>query len=97
MRVMLVQAFRAHQRCVWLDLEAGATVATAIRQAAESEAFAGTNLADCPVGVHGALVEPAHRLQDGDRLEFYRPLLMQPMAARRRRADAARKRTAESP
>lgn len=58
-------------------------------------------LADIPVklGIHSRLLEqPAdYQLQDGDRLEVYRPLVIDPKAARRQRADKAKraKRAAE--
>jgi uncharacterized protein len=38
------------------------------------------------LGVFGRRIEPEHILQDGDRLEIYRPLLLDPMEARRKRA-----------
>lgn len=38
------------------------------------------------LGVFGRRVQPGHRLHDGDRVEVYRPLRLDPMEARRRRA-----------
>jgi putative ubiquitin-RnfH superfamily antitoxin RatB of RatAB toxin-antitoxin module len=37
-------------------------------------------------GVFGRVVPAEHRLQEGDRVEIYRPLLLDPRAARRARA-----------
>ena len=39
-----------------------------------------------PVGVFGKRVALDHRLADGDRVEIYRPLEIDPKEARRRRA-----------
>jgi putative ubiquitin-RnfH superfamily antitoxin RatB of RatAB toxin-antitoxin module len=38
------------------------------------------------LGIHSRRVEADHVLRDGDRVEIYRPLALDPMAARRRRA-----------
>jgi hypothetical protein len=40
------------------------------------------------VGVFAATVDPDHELEQGDRVEIYRPLVCDPMEARRRRAQA---------
>jgi putative ubiquitin-RnfH superfamily antitoxin RatB of RatAB toxin-antitoxin module len=37
-------------------------------------------------GVFGRVVPPEHRLQEGDRVEIYRPLQVDPRTARRARA-----------
>lgn len=38
------------------------------------------------LGIHGRKITPDHRLADGDRVEIYRGLMLDPMEARRRRA-----------
>jgi putative ubiquitin-RnfH superfamily antitoxin RatB of RatAB toxin-antitoxin module len=38
------------------------------------------------IGIYGKLVDPGAALRDGDRVEIYRPLLLDPKEARRRRA-----------
>lgn len=48
-----------------------------------AEGFAGR------VGIFGKLVDPSQRLRDGDRIELYRPLLIDPKDARRKRASEA--------
>ncbi len=42
--------------------------------------------ATVPLGVFGERVDDDYVLQPGDRVELYRPLLLDPMEARRRRA-----------
>lgn len=55
--------------------------------AADVAAASGFDLsAVAAFAVFGLRVEPAHRLQDGDRLELLRPLLADPKETRRRRA-----------
>ena len=41
------------------------------------------------VGIFGRRVPPATRLADGDRVEIYRPLALDPKEQRRRRARKA--------
>ena len=41
---------------------------------------------DCPLGVFGVAVADDHCLQEGDRLEIYRPLENDPLETRRRLA-----------
>lgn len=38
------------------------------------------------LGIYARRVEPSRVLRDGERIEIYRPLTLDPMAARRRRA-----------
>ncbi len=67
-----------------LHLAAGTTVAEALGQVRESEAFAGV---DCSrVGVFGEACSGSRVLRHRDRLEIYRPLVTDAKTARRRRA-----------
>ncbi|WP_326534163.1 RnfH family protein [Pseudorhodoferax sp.] len=68
-----------------LQLPAGARVADALREAQALAPFVGLVLADMPVGIWGRKVGPAQLLRDGDRVECYRPLLVDPKVARRER------------
>lgn len=64
-----------------LDLPEGATVADALAAAALPEATP-----DMSCAVYGEVAAPTRLLQDGDRVELLRPLLIDPKDARRRRA-----------
>lgn len=69
-----------------LRVPVGATVADAIRLSGIGE-LAGLAPSEMQqVGVFGRSVDPATPLRDGDRVEIYRPLLLDPKEARRRRA-----------
>lgn len=72
-------------------LPRGATVADALAAVAGREPFAMLDLARMPVGVYGELVERGKVLDDGDRVELYRPLQVDPREARRRRASVRRR------
>ena len=88
MRVEVAYADPDRQAVAALELEAGATVGTALRAAAKLEAFANLDLNAMPTGIHGTQAPHGQALREGDRVELYRPLAMDPKEARRRRAQA---------
>ena len=55
----------------------------AIRQSAIGDLFPEEDFSDYQVGIWGKLVKRSYSLKDGDRLEIYRPLLIDPREARR--------------
>jgi uncharacterized protein len=67
-------------------LAAGATAGEAIRAAGTLERHPEIDLAVCKIGIFSSAVSPGHVLQNGDRVEIYRPLRVDPKEARRRRA-----------
>ena len=73
---------------------ATATVADVLRLAAEDPEWAGVFGAvgaRPAVGIFGRRAEPGEPLDEGDRIEIYRPLSADPKSERRMRARAARK------
>jgi putative ubiquitin-RnfH superfamily antitoxin RatB of RatAB toxin-antitoxin module len=72
------------------ELPAGATVGEALRAAMGDPAFAHLDLEELPVGVFGAVARRDQVLNPDDRVELYRPLALDPKAARRVRARQAR-------
>lgn len=67
-----------------LVLDAGATVGQAV---AAADLGADASLVDPQrLGVFGRRAAPEQVLRDGDRVEIYRPLAVDPKEARRRRA-----------
>ena len=73
------------QTIVAVELDAGATVGTALAAVASREPFAGLHLLEIAVGVYGQRVDRQRVLEDGDRVELYRSLAMDPKEARRHR------------
>ena len=63
-----------------LRIERGATVADVLHLL---EIDLGANV---QIGIWGRKVKPGHKLENGERIEFYRPLRCDPKAARRARA-----------
>ena len=74
-----------------LRLPPGSRVADALRVAALDPDFTGVDLANSALGIFGRLIRPDHALQQGDRIEIYRPLAADPKVARRERAQQLRK------
>lgn len=86
LRVSVVYATPGRQFCRELELSAGTTAGEAIERSAIAAA-AGIERVDWRhVGIFGRLVEARTVLRDGDRVEIYRPLKIDPKEARRRRA-----------
>jgi putative ubiquitin-RnfH superfamily antitoxin RatB of RatAB toxin-antitoxin module len=84
---MLIEAVLAlpnRQILIELEVPDGSTVGDARARAEVHEAFRGLELSSYRTGVYGALCDAGRSLEEGDRLEFYRPLEVD--AKERRRA-----------
>lgn len=68
-----------------LQLPEGATVADALRLCDLGRLAADTELTQAAVGIWGRKAQPQQRLREGDRVEIYRPLRVDPKVARRER------------
>ncbi len=88
--VEVVFADPARQVVKTYRLPAPATVAQALALAAADPEFAGVDCLHAPVGIFGRATAPTEALADGDRVEIYRPLAVDPKAARRSRARRVR-------
>lgn len=71
---------------ITLDLPAAATVAEALAAADLPARIPGLVVDPACLAIHGRTVGIEETLRDGDRVEVLRPLLIDPMQARRRRA-----------
>ena len=69
------------QTLVALSLQQGATVASAIASSGLTENYPDESFADLPAGIWGRVVERECILKDGDRVEIYRPLQLEPRVA----------------
>ena len=90
MRVEVVYAEPSRQIVKTYRLQAPATVAELLALAAVDAEFAGIDCLHAPVGIYGRLAARRDALADGDRVEIYRPLAVDPKAARRSRARRGR-------
>lgn len=84
--VELVYSPAARQAWTWQGrLPAGATLADAVAASGVEAAHPGLDRAAPVCGIWGRRSSPDTPLRDGDRVELYRPLTVDPMEARRRR------------
>ncbi|QHB31665.1 RnfH family protein [Yersinia canariae] len=90
-RVEVVYALPERQYLRTVFLEAGSTVEEAIRASGLLELRPDIDLVNNKVGVYSRPVKLADKLNDGDRVEIYRPLLADPKELRRQRAEQAKK------
>jgi putative ubiquitin-RnfH superfamily antitoxin RatB of RatAB toxin-antitoxin module len=84
--VEVVYALAEAQDAVTLELPAGATLRDAVLRSGMLERHPEIDLAAQKLGVFGAPAAPDRPLVDGDRVEIYRALVIDPKEARRRRA-----------
>lgn len=96
-RCTVVHALAQAQWLWTLELPQDATVADALRaaraaagQAGDAGQF-GIDWDGATVGIHGVVCARELRFADGDRIEIYRPLTVDPRAARRTRVANARR------
>jgi hypothetical protein len=84
-RVAIVYAEPQHTIDKSFALARGSSVLDALRAAAADVDLSKVILESSPVGIFGRIVRKDQLLNDGDRLEIYRPLKLEPKQARRMR------------
>ena len=84
-RVSVIYADPTLQIEIPIDVDATATVDDAIRRSGISARLP-NGFKPAAIGIFGRIVSARDTLRDGDRIELYRPLKIDPKAARRRRA-----------
>lgn len=89
-RVEVVYALRDAQTVVTVELESGATAGDALAASGLRETVPGGLPEEPDVGIWGVRVAPGTELHDGDRVEIYRPLLVDAKQVRRQRANLQR-------
>lgn len=90
MKVELVYIDTDEEFIVSLDMAAAATVADAVEQSQVLDKFPSLKAIDYQLGIYSQEVSAETRLQAGDRVEVYRPLVLDPMEVRRQRAKVPR-------
>ena len=90
MRVEVVFAVPERQELIAVNLDAGATARDAVRESGIAERFPDQDLDSLRLGIWGRPVDDDEALAEGDRVEIYRPLLIDPREARRQLAAEGR-------
>lgn len=89
-KVEVAYASLHHQRIVTVEIEAGSTIEAAILRSGILTLFTEIDLTKQKVGVFSKLRELTDIAEEGDRIEIYRPLTIDPKEARRAKAKAAK-------
>ncbi len=88
LHVEVVYALPGAQHLIELDLPAAATIADALNRVRALPGFVDVDIDHASIGVFGSVIaDRSQRLNEGDRVEIYRPLTVDPMTARRLRAN----------
>lgn len=90
MHIEVVFALPDVQHRLHLELAESSTVRDALQAVGRIAPFSEMDLEAQAVGIFGRIVSLDERLGPEDRVEVYRPLLVDPMEARRRRVNQER-------
>jgi hypothetical protein len=86
LRVEVVYALPAGEASAFVQLPRGKTAMDAVRASGILERHPELDRRSLKLGIFGKAVAADAPLADGDRVEIYRPLALDPKEARRRRA-----------
>jgi putative ubiquitin-RnfH superfamily antitoxin RatB of RatAB toxin-antitoxin module len=90
-RVEVAYARSDRQLIIPIEVPVGTTLEQAIILARIQEYFPEIDLATAKVGIFGKLSTLSAKLCSGDRVEIYRPLIVDPRAVRKQRAAKEKK------
>ena len=85
LEIEIVYGLADRQRLETLQVVEGTTARAAVLQSGMAEHFPEIDLHTAPLGIFGKRVKDETVLRQRDRIEIYRPLLIDPKEARRRR------------
>lgn len=78
-----------------VDVPEGTTALEAARLSGIADQFEGIDLDNAKLGIFAKVVSPTQVLQEGDRVEIYRPLVADPKEVRKARAARVKERKAQ--
>ena len=89
--VEVAYAEPANQKIIAMTVPAGITALEAVEQSGIGQYFPDLNIKEAKMGIFGKAIQPQSQvLAQGDRVEIYRPLIADPKASRKARADKAK-------
>lgn len=90
--VEVAYALPDKQQIITVQVPIGATARDAARLSGIAQQFEGLDLETSDMGIFGKAVKPAeHIIQAGERVEIYRPLIIDPKEVRKKRAEKVAK------
>ena len=88
--VEVAYALPDRQSIVQFTVDSACTAAQAAEQSGIAQQFADLDLSKVKLGIFGKAVKADYVMQAGDRVEIYRPLIADPKATRKARAEKVR-------
>lgn len=86
LQISVAYVGRESQALRSLEVRTGTSVQEAIEQCGLLDQFTEIDLDSNKVGIFGKLIKLEQAVEEGDRIEIYRPLIADPKTARKRRA-----------
>ncbi len=91
MQIEVAYALLHKQKIYVLQVNEGITAREAVAFAPVLEDFPDADVEASKIGIFGKMVPDKHVLQEGDRIEIYRPLIADPKEVRKKRAAAGKR------
>lgn len=88
--VEVIYATIERQNLIQIEVEEGATIEQCIKQSGVLTEHPELDLLSIKVGIFSQIKPLTEVVTDGDRVEIYRPLIADPKAVRRKRAEEAK-------
>jgi len=85
--VEVIYATLSEQKIIKLEVEEGSSILEVIHKSGLLEEYPEIDLSKNKVGIYNQVKRPDEIVKQNDRIEIYRPLLVDPKEARRKRAD----------
>lgn len=89
-KVEVIYATLAEQKLIEIEVDKNATIEQCIHQSGLLTQYPEIDLETVKVGVFSQVKPLSDQIREGDRIEIYRPLLADPKAERRKRAEQAK-------
>ena len=96
-KIEVAYALPDRQVILAVDVEQGSTIEHAIKQSGILTEFPKINLAKQTVGIFSRTCQLSDKVNDGDRIEIYRPLTIDPKDARRAKVKKLKSQTRIAP
>lgn len=75
-----------HQLILEQEINPGTSPRQAVIDSGIDQHFPEIDKQNCDIGIFGKAIRPDHVLENGDRIEIYRPLIADPKEVRKKRA-----------